>query len=290
MVSIIIPAYNRGHKISEALKSIQEQTFPDWEAIVVDDGSTDDTVAVVEEFCRNDSRIVMLRHKLNRGAQAARNTGIKAARGEWIAFLDSDDQWLPESLELRLNVAIRENVPVVHSRANIVHPGKPMQLYDLPAWSGWIYKDVLSREGPVFQALLVKKEALERIGYLDEAVVAYQEWDTAILLAQYCHFGFEPKPTFIYDYSCQDSISRNSIQAGRGYEYIVHKHIKDILRYLGTGGLAYHYDVAAKWYHDGGDQKNARRCALLAIVFKCLSLARVKNRIKHPMKHKEVGI
>ena len=79
------------------------------------------------------------------------------------------------------------------------------------------------------------KKALERIGYLDEAVVAYQEWDTAIRLAQYCHFGFEPKPTFIYDYSCQDSISRNSIQAGRGYEYIVHKHIKDILRYLGTG-------------------------------------------------------
>ena len=92
MVSIIIPAYNRGHKISEALKSIQEQTFPDWEAIVVDDGSTDDTVAVVEEFCRNDSRIVMLRHKLNRGPKPPAIRGLRrhAVSGSrsWIPMIN----------------------------------------------------------------------------------------------------------------------------------------------------------------------------------------------------------
>ncbi len=280
IISIIIPTYNRAKKIAEALKSIQTQTFQDWEVIVVDDGSKDNTQEQIQQCIQKDTRIRYIRHDINRGAQAARNTGIKAAKGEWISFLDSDDQWLPESLELRMKLAQKDNSSVVHSQAYIQHKDKPLEIYYLPAWSGWIYKKILTREGPMFQSLLVKKEALKKIGYLDEKVIAYQEWDTSIRLAKLYPFSFEPAPTFIYDYTCADSISRNSIRAAKGYEYILRKNLKDILFYAGSSTMAYHYDIAANWYQDGGDQKNAQRCKLNSLIWKLLSPTIIFRKLK----------
>src|SRR5262245_38190413 len=104
LISVVIPVYNRARIIARALKSVQEQTHQNWEAIVVDDGSTDDTVEIVTDLAQLDNRIRVIRQDKNRGAQAARNVGIRAARGEWVAFLDSDDLYLPNSLEVRLAV------------------------------------------------------------------------------------------------------------------------------------------------------------------------------------------
>ena len=99
VVSAIIPTYNFGRFLGEAIQSVLDQTFTDFELIVVDDGSTDDTREVVGSF--NDSRIRYI-YQENRGLPAARNTGIKASRGEYIAFLDSDDIWLTQNLELKV--------------------------------------------------------------------------------------------------------------------------------------------------------------------------------------------
>ena len=167
LVSVVIPTYNRANKIVKAIKSVQDQTFENWEIIVVDDGSQDKTCEVIEQILNKDQRIRLIRHQKNKGAQAARNIGIKAAKGEWIAFLDSDDQWLPESLELRLKVARKENVPVVYSQAYIIYPGPEKKIYGVRALSGSVHKQLLLGEGPMFQSLLVKKYALEQIGYLD---------------------------------------------------------------------------------------------------------------------------
>lgn len=98
-VSVVIPTYNRAHLVGRAIQSVLNQTYQDFEIIVVDDGSTDNTEEVVKSF--NDPRIRYIRHDQNRGGSAARNTGIKMARGEYIAFQDSDDEWLPEKLESR---------------------------------------------------------------------------------------------------------------------------------------------------------------------------------------------
>src|SRR5438105_5911605 len=96
LVSVIVPTYNRRETIQAAIASVQRQTFEDWELIVVDDGSTDDTAALIEG---SDPRLVLIRQK-NQGVNAARNTGMLRARGQYIAFLDSDDEWLPHHLEL----------------------------------------------------------------------------------------------------------------------------------------------------------------------------------------------
>jgi len=97
-ISVIIPSYNRANTIGRAIQSALSQSYQDFEIIVIDDGSTDHTEEVIRSF--QDSRIRYIRHNRNRGGSAARNTGIHAARGEYIAFLDSDDEWLPQKLEL----------------------------------------------------------------------------------------------------------------------------------------------------------------------------------------------
>ena len=96
LVSVIVPTFNRRETIQAAIASVQRQTFSDWELIVVDDGSTDDTAALIEG---SDPRLVLIRQK-NQGVNAARNAGMLRARGQYIAFLDSDDEWLPHHLEL----------------------------------------------------------------------------------------------------------------------------------------------------------------------------------------------
>src|SRR5882762_251911 len=96
LVSVILPTYNRRETIQAAIASVQRQTFADWELIVVDDGSTDDTAAMIEG---SDPRLVLIRQE-NQGVNGARNAGMLRARGQYIAFLDSDDEWLPHHLEL----------------------------------------------------------------------------------------------------------------------------------------------------------------------------------------------
>ena len=95
-VSVVIPTYNRARLLPRAVGSVLAQTFEDWELIIVDDGSDDDTPDVIAGF--EDARIRCIRHERNLGVSAARNTGIAAARGEYVTWFDDDDEWLPDAL------------------------------------------------------------------------------------------------------------------------------------------------------------------------------------------------
>lgn len=101
LVSIIMPSYNTSEYIGESIKSVQAQTYMDWELIIIDDCSTDKTMEVVERF-REDSRILFFQNSKNIGAALSRNKAIKMSRGRWIAFLDSDDLWVPTKLEKQI--------------------------------------------------------------------------------------------------------------------------------------------------------------------------------------------
>ncbi|BBD99720.1 glycosyltransferase family 2 protein [Sphingobium amiense] len=108
-VSVVIPAYNSAALIGATLRTVIDQTMPDWEAIIVDDCSTDDLAAVIDGFA--DPRIRLIRHRVNGGASAARNTGIAAAKGRFIAFLDADDAWVPDKLERQLAAVLAQPDP-----------------------------------------------------------------------------------------------------------------------------------------------------------------------------------
>ena len=268
LVSVVIPTYNRAAYIKRAVSSVQNQTFRDLEIIVVDDGSKDNTAEVVAALATLDPRVRFVTHTINKGAQAARNTGAQAAMGKWIAFQDSDDEWLPNSLDLRLTEAEHRNVKVVHSECYIEYStSKQRSLFGALPLSGNIYRDVLSAPGPVFPALLVHLSALKQIDNLDESIVSYQEWDTCIRLSKEYEFGFVKEPTFVYYRRTEETISSNNTRSARGYEQIVEKNKKEIISRVGHKALAQHYAIIAMLYSKDMKEKHSK------LIRKYLALA-----------------
>ena len=287
LVSVIIPVYDRGMHIQLAVQSVLSQTYSDLEVVVVDDGSKDDTVCRVLDVANHDCRVRLIEHRQHKGAQAARNTGIREARGEWIAFLDSDDYWLPDSLEARLSLMGTSRTKIIYSLCYCLKPGNPEpemlslphsipspsikisrfveDLLDPPRapevnFYGDIYKQLLRWPGPMFQSLLAAREAFARIGDLDESIASFQEWDTSIRLAKYYNFAFLSRPTFVYDCRNGDSISADKMRAAVGYKQVFTKHRGPMLRLLGPWGLAAHYLQAAYRYEQAGDREKSRQC------------------------------
>jgi glycosyltransferase involved in cell wall biosynthesis len=261
-VSVVIPTHNRSKQIERAIASVLAQSYADLEAIIVDDGSEDDTVRIVEAYARNDRRIRLIEHHKRRGAQAARNTGIFAAAGKWIAFLDSDDEWLHDSLESRLRVAENGNLQVVHSECYIMkEAGTESRRYGLPPLEGFVYRSLLQKPGTFFPSLLVARKCFERIGRLDENIVSFQEWDASIRLAKYYRFGFASEPTFVYDCRHGNNISKDLLRNAKGYEQVFTKYFWPILYQCGPKALVEHYQKAAHLYAQANDSNNARRCS-----------------------------
>lgn len=102
LVSIIMPSYNTAQYIAESINSVLAQTYPNWELLIVDDCSTDHTDEVVSEFLKQDARIKYIKNDCNSGAAVSRNRALREAKGKWIAFLDSDDLWMPEKLHKQI--------------------------------------------------------------------------------------------------------------------------------------------------------------------------------------------
>lgn len=251
-ISVVIPAYNRAHTIGRCLDSIISQTHPAFEIIIVDDCSTDDLPAALVPYSQHN--VVLIRHETNKGAQAARNTGIKAAKGNWIAFQDSDDEWLSNKLELQINILKSYNYDeklIIHGNGLMTQGDGHFSLHLLPQVEGDSKTCkilLLKSPGPVFQALLLSKKKLEQIGYLDERAVTHQEWETSIRLAEVGSFIFVKDPLFIWHLHDGESISRHKINHIKGYHYIVEKHASSILE-LADGKevwFYHHYNLASK--------------------------------------------
>jgi len=119
-VSIITPLYNSAPFIADTIRSVQDQTYTDWEMIIVDDCSTDDSVNIVQSFIEQDSRIKVIRLAQNFGPAVARNTAIEAAIGRYIAFLDSDDQWKPNKLEKQIKFMIDNNYSFTYTDCDVI--------------------------------------------------------------------------------------------------------------------------------------------------------------------------
>lgn len=238
-ISVIIPAYNREKSIERCLNSIINQTYKPLEIIVVDDCSTDDTVSKVKEYKCDYLRVIEC--KENHGAQRARNIGIREAKGDWIAFLDSDDEWYPDKLENQIK-ALEKTKYTVCSGGALVKRGNTCYEWFCQGKSGDVYEDILSFSTYIFfSALLVKKDCLADIGYLDEKVPAYQELDTAIQLLKTEKLAYVEKPLFIYHYMEAGSISKNRYKGIRGRKYLFEKYRSIITQ-------KENIDVEIAWY------------------------------------------
>jgi len=189
IVSVIIPTYNRAHLIGKAINSVLSQTYQDYEIIVVDDASTDNTKEVVKDFA--DLRINYIFHANNLGVSSARNTGIKASRGKYIALLDSDDEWLPEKLDKQVVILQNESseVGVVCSwQFNINNNIEYICKRCLHKKDGYIYEDLLSTNPLSVPTVLIRKECFEKVGLFDSSLDGQEDWDMWIRIAKYYKF------------------------------------------------------------------------------------------------------
>jgi len=191
-VSVIIPTYNRAHLLSRAIKSVLNQTFQDFEIIIVDDASTDNTDRLVASF--QNSRMIYIQHERNQGSAAARNTALRQAQGEFIAFLDSDDEWLPDKLEKQMKLFSKasQNVGLVVTGAMDIRENIPYQIY-LPKFRGNIARRILIENCVGLTSIaLVRKECFTKSGLFDESLRGSEDWDLWIRIAQHYEVDFTP--------------------------------------------------------------------------------------------------
>jgi glycosyltransferase involved in cell wall biosynthesis len=176
VVSVVIPTFNRAHKVVRAISSILCQTFTDVEIIVVDDGSTDGTEHAVVRF---DKHVTYIPHMSNLGVSAARNTGIKRSGAPLIAFLDSDDHWLPEKVAVQVNF-FNEHLEAVACQTEEVwiRNGRrvnPMKKHLKP--SGDIFEPSLKLCLVSPSAVMLKRSLLDEVGFFDEGLPVCEDYD-----------------------------------------------------------------------------------------------------------------
>lgn len=195
IVSVIIPTYNRAHLIGRAIQSVLNQTYQDFEIIIVDDGSTDNIKEAVKEFQKKDERIRYIGQEKNKGGSAARNNGIKASRGEHIGFLDDDDEWLPrkiEKQEIKFQNA-PDNVGLIYSGFSCISESSGKIVAEItPTLRGNVYSNLL--EGCILGSPtpLIRKICFRKAGFFDETLPSCQDWDMWIRLSKYYAFDFVP--------------------------------------------------------------------------------------------------
>lgn len=174
-VSLIIPSYNRSKTLRRALRSIEAQTLKPDEVIVIDDGSTDDTRNVIKkEFPSVDYLF-----QENRGVSSARNLGIRKSVGEWLAFLDSDDEWLPEKLEKQVEL-IRKNsdMKVCHTEEVWIREGKRVNaMKKHRKKGGWIFRHCLPLCAMSPSSIMIHRSVFAQAGLFDEELPACEDYD-----------------------------------------------------------------------------------------------------------------
>lgn len=185
-VSVVIPTHNRAGFIADAVASVLAQTFADWDLFVVDDKSADETEQVMERF--KDERITYIRHPVNRGAAAARNTGITASSGEYIAFLDSDDVWLPGKLEKQVALfdALPDEVGMIYGDFMLEYADGRSERYNFAGrrpLSGWVFTELINSFVIRTSTVMVKRDAIVGSGMFDETIRSGQDLDTFVSIA-----------------------------------------------------------------------------------------------------------
>lgn len=221
-ISVIIPAYNAEKTIKQTIESVLNQTFSDFELTIVNDGSTDSTLDIVNSI--KDSRIQVFSHP-NSGPNRTRNRGISQASGEYISFLDADDLWTSDKLEAQLK-ALQANpeAAVAYSWTNwIDEDGQYLHQGSYSRATGDVYLQLLlldfigSGSNP-----LICSQALAEVGGFDESLVAGQDWDMWLRLAARYQFVVVPSPKVLYRKSL-NSWSSNFARREVGFRQVIEK-------------------------------------------------------------------
>ena len=278
----MIPAYNRRSYIRESLDSIFAQTFRDFEVIVVDDGSTDGTEEVLASYA---DRIQLLRQD-NRGPSAARNLGVRHARGRWIAFQDSDDLSTPDHLEFLFGFVERNpDYGMVfanggylkgpeHGRETIVPRNRSRRV----AAKGVTLRDLFEEGIFRVQTSLIAKSALEAVGGFDESICIGEDMDLAMRIWMRYPVAYLDKVVFLYRRHAGNLVGNNELRLLENIR-VIEKLVRESPRAREIVGpariarrIAYRYYRLAKSYWKRGEREKARAAIRQAVSLRPLSL------------------
>ncbi|WP_158283838.1 glycosyltransferase [Halorubrum sp. PV6] len=268
-VSIVIPTYNRSSVLMRAIDSVLAQTYENFEIVVVDDCSTDDTVEALEEY--DDDRIRYIQHDKNQGACAARNTGIKQSNGQYVAFLDSDDEW--DLTKLAKQVDCMENtsdcVGVVYTgyrvkRSDIVELGQ------VPSKRGDIHRAQLAKDwvSPT-SAVMVKSECFDEVGIFDTGLAARQDYDMWLRLSYSYEFEYVKEPLVTLHTNRNNRITDN-IDARMNAHQILLKRIR--ARIVEFDSITQHQILSSQYFNIGrylqrnGQDRRAAKFFILSVA------------------------
>jgi glycosyltransferase involved in cell wall biosynthesis len=195
LVSVVIPAYNADWCVAKAIDSVLAQDFRDFEVIVVNDGSTDDTVAVLAGY----GEMIRAVHQANGGLSSARNAGIRAALGDLVAFLDADDWWLPGKLSRQVELmAARPEVGFSSTAARVEDPdGSLLNLWACPQWEGAFLAHLFGELACVAgsgSAVMVRRGLFDQAGGFDESLRSLEDIDMWLRLAAVTDYACIPEP------------------------------------------------------------------------------------------------
>ena len=203
-ISVIIPAFNRAHTLPKALDSVLSQTLKPREIIVVDDGSTDETNAVLANYPG-----LCIISQDNRGVSAARNVGIEKAGGDWIAFLDSDDEWLSDKLEKQWDAICNDDKLICHTDEIWIRNGKrvnPMKKHQ--KFGGWIYERCLPLCVISPSSVMIHRSVFEDVGVFDESLEVCEDYDLWLRICAKYSILFIDEPLIVKYGGHEDQLSR----------------------------------------------------------------------------------
>ncbi len=269
-VSIIVATYNYGRYLAGALDSALAQTFTDFEVVVVDDGSTDETAEVILPYLA-DARVRYYR-TANRGQPAAKNFGIRSARGPLIAFLDADDLWLPAKLQRQMALLRSDpGLGVVYTRRLLIDPdGRQLDGPQPALYRGLVLEAVFLRNIICFSSTLVRRAVFAEAGYFDEDLPLAIDYDLWLRVARAYRFDYVDEPLVKYRTGHANLSSRVEERL-----WVVHGIMRRFLDAQGGRSLvspAAVRQARAEWYYDMGIEKR-QRSRLAALPWHVRALA-----------------
>lgn len=282
--SVITPTYNREHFLARTIDSILSQTFKDFELIIVDDGSTDHTRELIDRY--KDLRIVYF-YKENGGQNSAINAGLQKAKGEYIAFCDSDDTWMPEKLEKCMKKYQEdEEIKVVYNLTGIIKAENGAERI-VPArddsCEGWCYKEVIEQgylTSPSF--LTCKKECFDVIGILPNDVLC-QDDDLCFRLCKYFKVGLVREILGVYNVDASDRIMLQKKRCADDYVKFLGKWSNEMVEVCGIKLLVKKYLQASWQYVEIDEADLAKDIYCHVCELEGCSVEEVKNKIIHEL-------
>ena len=268
-ISAIIPTFNRSSTLLRAIDSVLNQTFSCLEVIVVDDGSTDDTEKLLQSYI--ESKKIKYIKTVNRGVSAARNLAIEEAKGNWVSFLDSDDEWLPEKNQMQLSCFEKTKLPLIHGEEIWIRKGKRVNSKNKhKKFGGDIFEKCLPLCLISPSASMIKKSALKSIGLFNEDYLVCEDYDLWLRFTLKFQVGFVETPIIIKYGGHEDQLSMK-------YKAMDYYRVKSMRNILLTNQLDIKLEKKVK-------EEMSKKCSILLTGYQKHNNMSAYNEIEDWMK------